>query len=384
MTIVSIADLRRAARQRLPKAVFDFIDGGADDESTLRRNASDFESIRFRPRVLVDVSRRDLSLPILGRHADFPLIISPTGLSALASPKADAALARVADANRIPITLSCNASARIEDFARAAPDARRWFQLYVYKDLDLVKDLVNRALAADYEALVLTVDIPVLGQRERDVHNGFKVPLRPTPRLIYDLIRCPRWTLGIVRNGVPRIENFVAAGSSAKAASTIIKLINSKMDSSLNWDSASWLRELWPRKLIIKGIVTPEDATEAVNRGFDAVAISNHGGRQLDGSPSAIAALPAIAAAIGDRAEIYVDGGIRRGANIAKALALGARAVMAGRPTLYGAAAGGEAGAAKAVSILREEFDRCLALIGCPEARALNPAFVDSTGLRDR
>ncbi len=374
---VTIADLRLLARRRLPKAVFDYIDGGAGDEITMRRNSADFDAITFRPRVLVDVSACDLAMPILGRSAPLPLIIAPTGLSALARPKADQALARAAAANGIPIILSSNSSIRLEDFARAAPQGRHWFQIYVYKDHDLVRSLVGRALAADYEALVLTVDVPVLGQRERDHRNGFTIPLRLSSRLIFDVLRCPGWAIGMARNGVPRIENFIEPGSPPERADSMISVINSKMDPSLSWDDVAWLREIWPRKLIIKGILSPADAEEAVRRGFDAIAVSNHGGRQADGAPSAISALPAIVEAVGGCAEVYLDGGVRRGASIAKALALGAKAVMVGRPTLFGAAAGGEAGVLAAISILNEEFDRCLALIGCPAAAKLERSFVD-------
>jgi (S)-mandelate dehydrogenase len=374
---VTIEDLRRGARRRLPKAVFDYIDGGAGDEITLRNNSADFDAITFRPRVLVDVATRDLSIPILGRTAPLPLIVAPTGLSALARPRADQALARAAAANSVPIILSSNSSIRIEDFARAAPEGRRWFQIYVYRDHDLVRALVRRALAADYEALVLTVDVPVLGQRERDHRNGFTIPLRLSPRLVFDVLRCPGWSIGMARNGVPRIENFIEPGARPERAGSMISVINSKMDPSLKWDDVTWLREIWPRKLVIKGVLSAADAEEAVKRGFDAIAVSNHGGRQTDGAPSSIAALPAIVQAVNRRAEIYLDGGIRRGASIAKALALGANAVMIGRPTLYGVAADGEAGALAALSILRDEFDRCLALIGCPVAAKLERVFVD-------
>ena len=376
--VTTIDDLRLAARQRLPKAVFDFIDGGAGDEVTLRRNSEDFDRIAFRPRALVDVSARDLSVPILGRIAQLPVVISPTGLSALAWSGADRALARAAAASGIPITLSSNSSIRIEDFARAAPESRRWFQIYVYKDHDLVRRLVERALAADYEALVLTVDVPVLGRRDRDQRNRFTIPLHPTPRLIWDLLRCPRWAIGIARQGVPRIENFFEPDAPRQRGNSMITLINSKMDPSLVWEDVAWLRDLWPRKLIIKGILAAADAVKAERQGFDAIAVSNHGGRQLDGCVSAIATLPAIVEAVGGHTEIYLDGGIRRGASIGKALALGANAVMIGRPTLYGAAAGGEAGITAAISILREEFDRCLALVGCPAATKLNCSFIEA------
>lgn len=376
---VTIDDLRSTARRRLPKAVFDYIDGGAGDEITLRRNADDLDAIAFRPRSLVDVSVRDLSVSVLGKTAALPLIIAPTGLSALAWPRAETVLAKAAAASDIPITLSSNASVRIEDFARAAPGGRHWFQIYVYRDRDLVRSLIERALRADFEALVLTVDVPVLGQRDRDQRNGFTIPLRLSPRLVWDVLRCPGWTMGIARHGVPQIENFVDPSAPSQKTASMIKLITGKMDPSLDWEDVAWLRDIWPKKLIIKGILSPEDATEAVRRGFDAIAVSNHGGRQLDSSLSAISALPAVVDAAGGRAEVYLDGGVRRGASIAKALALGARAVMVGRATLFGAAAAGEAGALTAISILKQEFDRTLALVGCPIATELAPSFVDGS-----
>ena len=373
---ITIADLRAMARRRLPKTIFDFIDGGAGDEITLRANSAEFDSISFRPRVLVDVSKRDLSVSILGRDAEFPMIISPTGLSALARQGADKALARAAAAHGIPIVLSSNASIRLEDFARAAPDGRHWFQIYVYKDRELVRSLVERALAADYEALVLTVDLPVVGQRDRDERNGFTIPFRISPRFVWDALRCSRWTAGILRDGLPRIENFVEPGAPREPPEAMIRVITGKMDPSLDWDGAEWLRQIWPRKLVIKGVLSPADAAEAVARGFDAIAVSNHGGRQADGSVAAISALPSVVAEVGGRAEVFLDGGVRRGASIAKALALGAKAVMAGRPTLFGVAAAGEPGSMRALSIFREEFDRCLALLGCPTASNLDRSYL--------
>ena len=375
MKALTIADLRDSARRRLPKAVFDYIDGGAGDEVTLRRNVEDFDLISLLPRILVDVSVRDLAMPILGRTAPLPIIVAPTGLAALARHRADGALARAAAAHGVPIVLSSNSSISIEDFAREGPDCRRWFQTYLYKDRELIGNLVERALAADYEALVVTVDVPVLGQRDRDQRNGFTIPLRLSPRLVWDVLRCPGWSVRLAISGAPRIANFVQPGSPQPAAS-MIKFINSKMDPSASWAEAEWLRRRWPRKLVIKGILSPADAARAVDLGFDAIAVSNHGGRQADGSLSAISALPAVVDAVAGRAEIYLDGGIRRGTSIAKALALGASAVMMGRPTLYGVAADGEAGANAALSILREEFDRCLALIGCPVARSLDRSFI--------
>ena len=372
----SIEDLRERARRRLPKSVFDFIDGGADGEVTLTRNRLDFDCIEFLPRVLVDVSRRDLSASVLGVQTALPVVIAPTGLAALAWPRADIAIARAAQASTVPFTVSTSSSVALESIRRSAPNARLWFQAYVYKDRDLVRSLVRRAANVDCEALVLTVDVPVLGQRPRDRRNRFTVPLRPTPRLVWDLLRCPRWTYGIVRHGVPRMQNLVEAGDANRSITDLANLMTRNMDSSLSWDDVSWVRDLWQRKLVIKGVLAAQDAEMAVRRGFDAVVVSNHGGRQLDCAPSAVSMLPDVVSVAGTRAEVYLDGGVRRGSDIAKALALGARAVLLGRGALFGAAAGGEAGTAHALEILRAELDRCLALVGCPAAANLNEAFL--------
>lgn len=373
---VSIDDLRAYARRRLPKAVFDFIDGAAEGEHTLRRNCSDFDLIEFLPRTLVDVSARDLSATLLGARAHMPLAIAPTGLAALAWADADIAIARAAAAYGVPATVSTSSSVRLERIRRAVPDARLWFQVYMYKDRELVRSLIRRALDADFEALVVTVDVPILGQRHRDLRNRFTVPLRPTARLAWDLVRCPRWTGHILRYGVPRMQNLVDGTRTDTSVASLAKLIERNMDASVEWRDLAWLREVWPRKILLKGIVSPRDAEHAVRAGVDGIVVSNHGGRQLDSVASTISVLPDIALAVGDRAELYLDSGVRRGADIAKALALGARGVMVGRATLYGAAAGGEPGALRALAILRAELDRCLALVGCPSAGSLDPSFL--------
>ena len=372
----TIADLRDRARARLPRAVFDFIAGGADDELTLRRNAVDFDGLEWRPRVLVDVAKRDCSATVLGSRASLPLIVAPTGLAALAWARADVLLAQAAHNIGVPFTISTSSSVRMEDIRQGAPDARLWFQVYLYKDRDLVRSLIARATAIDCDAVVVTVDVPVLGRRLRDQRNRFTVPLRPTARLAWDLLRCPRWTAQILVNGVPRMENFVDAGGDMSVAS-LAALMTSNMDPSVSWDSIAWLRDLWPGRLVLKGVLHEEDARRAVAYGIDAIAVSNHGGRQLDSVTSTIRALPAIAAAVAGRAQVFVDGGIQRGSDIAKACALGANAVMVGRAALYGVGAGGRAGADRACAILAQELDRCLALLGCPSAARLDPGWLE-------
>ena len=374
----TIEDLRALASARLPRAVFDFIDGGADDEVTLHWNAADFDSLALCPRVLVDVSKRDASSTILGNRSSLPLIVAPTGLASLAWPLADVVLAQAAHGAGVPFTISTSSSVRMEDIRRDAPDARLWFQVYLYKDRDLVLSLIARARAIDCESLVITVDVPLLGRRLRDRRNRFTVPLRPTGRLIWDIVRCPRWTGQILSNGVPRMQNFVG-GQSAASVASLAALMTSNMDASVTWDLIGWVRDHWPGRLVLKGVLHAEDAERAVACGVDAIAVSNHGGRQLDSATSAIRALPEIISAVAGRTEVFVDGGIRRGSDIAKARALGANAVMVGRAGLYGVGAGGRAGADRALAILAEEFDRCLALVGCPVA-----AHLDQSWLRQR
>ncbi len=382
MTAVSAAtidDLRQMARSRLPRAVFDFIDGAADDELTLRWNRTDFDRIAWRPRVLVDVAARESSTTILGARAALPLIVAPTGLAARAWAKADTALAGSATGAGVPFTISTSSSVRMEAIREAAPDARLWFQAYAYKDRELTRSLIARARVIGCEALVLTVDVPMLGRRLRDLYNRFTVPLRPTPRLLWDMLRCPRWTGQILLHGVPRMQNFVDGKHDASVAS-LAALMTSNLDPALTWDRIGRVRDEWGGKLVLKGILHPEDAERAVRIGVDALAVSNHGGRQLDAATSTIRALPPIVATVGRRAEIYLDGGIRRGSDIAKACALGAKAAMIGRAGLYGVAAAGRAGSDRALRILAEELDRCLALVGCPSASQLDPNWVD---LRD-
>ena len=379
----TIAELRARARARLPRAVFDFIDGAADDELTLRWNVADFDTLEWRPRVLNDVSRRDSSAMILGARSSLPLIVAPTGLASLAWAQADVLLAQAASATGVPFTISTSSSVRMEDIRRGAPDARLWFQVYLYKDRDLVRSLIARARAIDCDSLVITVDVPLLGRRLRDRRNRFTVPLRPTARLLFDLLRCPRWTAHILANGIPRMQNFVD-GKRPGSVASLAALMTSNMDSSVTWEAVATLRDEWPGRLVLKGILHGEDAQRAASYGIDGIVVSNHGGRQMDSVTSTLHALPEIVAAVAGRTEVFIDGGIRRGADIAKALALGATAVMAGRAGLYGVGAGGRSGADRALAILAEELDRCLALLGCAAASHLDPAWLrsrDSTGI---
>ncbi|HWX33128.1 MAG TPA: alpha-hydroxy acid oxidase [Steroidobacteraceae bacterium] len=372
----SIDALRTRARRRLPKAVFDFIDGGARQEITLRRNEEDLRQMALVPNCLVDVSQRNLQVPVLGRPANLPLIVAPTGLASLVWPRADLHLARAAADAGIPFVISTSSSERLEDIAGAAPHGRNWFQIYPYRDQALVESLIRRASAAGIEALVLTVDAPLLGHRSRDHRNRFAVPLRITPRLAWDCIRCPAWTWGILKYGIPRMKNFVDYGHGTTLQS-LAQLMTANLNAGATWADLRWIRQEWSGKLIIKGIMSAASAEQAANAGIDAIVISNHGGRQLDGAASSISRVPEIVRSLAGRVEIYVDGGIRQGGDIAKALCLGATAVLVGRATLYGVAAAGRTGTDHAIDTLRRQFDETLTLLGCA-----SPRHLDSTMIR--
>lgn len=366
----SIEGMRRRARHRLPRMVFDFIDGGAESESALRRNTEELARLALVPNCFVGVEHRDLTVPVLGRAASMPLIIGPTGLAALAWPRADLLLARAAQDSDIPFVVSTSSSARLEDIADVAPSARLWMQIYLYKDRQLVKSLIKRAADRDFEALVITADTPVLGHRSRDHANRFSVPLRLTWALAGELLRCPSWTVGTLRHGIPRMCNLVDNGDDK--LQSLAELMIRNVNPGASWADLGWIRDAWRGKLVLKGVLSPASAERAVLEGFDAIVVSNHGGRQLDAAPATISALPEIAQAVAHRLEIYIDGGIRTGADIAKAIALGARSTMIGRPALYGVAAAGAVGARHALELLRSEYDRTLALLGCPNFEAVS------------
>lgn len=371
----SIVSLRDRAKRRLPRAVFDFIDGGADTESTLRRNSEDLQNLLLLPKCFTDVSKRDLSTAVLGVRVPMPLIVAPTGLAALVWPRADLLLARAAQAAGVPFVVSTSSSERLEDIVRAAPNGRNWFQIYPYKDRALVTSLIHRAIAAGIETLMLTVDTPVLGHRSRDYRNRFSVPLRPTVRLAWDVLRCPTWALGILRYGIPRMQNLIDY-SHGGSLQSLASVMTNNMNAAATWSDLSWIRDAWRGKLVMKGVLSTDDAKSAAGLGLDAIVVSNHGGRQLDGVPSTISILPDIVRAIAGKTEIYLDGGVRHGSDIAKSLALGARAVMVGRATLYGVAADGEGGALHALGLLKTQFDRTLALLGCTTAESLDERVI--------
>ncbi|MGD9980823.1 MAG: alpha-hydroxy acid oxidase [Hyphomonadaceae bacterium] len=356
----NIADLRRMARARLPRMVFDYIDGGADDEVTLARNVSRFRDIELAWNALVDVSAVDTRTTILGEASASPFFIGPTATSRLFHPRAgEIAVARAARAAGVPYACSTLASTSVDDIA-AATDGPKWFQVYVWKDRELVIEMLARAKAAGFGAIILTVDVPVAGNRERDHANDFTVPPKVTWRTASQALAAPGYLFDLISTPEIRPANF----AHMRIDGGLIGFINAQFDRTVSWDDARWLREQWTGRLAIKGIATLEDAQRCVAVGADAVWVSNHGGRQLDTAPTTIDTLPAIADKIAGQAEIILDGGVRRGGDIVKALALGASAVALGRAYLYGLAAGGERGVARALEIIDSELRRTMALCG--------------------
>ncbi|MGJ7546167.1 alpha-hydroxy acid oxidase [Variovorax sp. LT1R16] len=365
-------DLREMALQRLPRAVFDFFDGGAEDECTLRDNRHAFERMRLVPRVLVDVSNVDLGTTIVGAPAAAPMLIAPTGAIGAGWPQADLAIARAAAKAGLPYTLSTTATSSIEAIAEGA-GGRLWFQLYVLRDRDFTNRLMARARDAGYEALVVTLDLQTGGKRERDLRNGFTVPLRPSWRLAADFLGHPVWLWHMLRAGAPRFENLDGLEGMAAPDASIAAKVGQNLDAGFDWQALRRLREAWPRKLIVKGVLRGDDAQQLAELGVDAIWVSNHGGRQLDGSVAAVDALTDVVSAVGSRIPVILDSGVRRGSDVLKAVASGAQAVAMGRATLYGASAAGEAGAARALEILQEELRRAMQLCGVPRIAELGP-----------
>lgn len=358
----SIGDLRRLAQRRLPKPLFDFVDGGAGAEATLRENELAFAEPRLAPRYGVDVSRRSAVVDILGYRATMPLALAPVGFAGLLWPQGEAAAARAAAEAGVPFCLSTNSNASLEDIRAAAENGERWFQLYFLKDRDWMRSLVQRAQSAGYRTLCVTIDLPIAGRRARDVRNGFTIPVRPTLASALHFASRVDWLRGAMTERM-RIGNFEGASATGGFVS-IAQHVASLFDPSATWEDVSRLRDLWPGPLVIKGVLHPEDALRAAEIGADAIVVSNHGGRQLEDAPATLRALPVVAAAIAGRKPIFVDGGIRRGVDIVKALALGASACLIGRAFAYGLGAAGGPGVARALAILAAEFDTALALLG--------------------
>jgi (S)-mandelate dehydrogenase len=375
-----IEDLRNLARRRLPHAVFDLFDGGAEDEDTLRANRTAFDRARLLPKVLVDVSRVDARTTILGGPAQLPIAVAPTGAVGFGWRGGDVAIARAASAYGIPYTLSTSATASIERVAREAP-GRLWFQAYIFRKREFTLHLIERARDAGYEALMITVDLPVGGKRERDFRNDLSLPFRITRRNFFGFASRPAWALDMLLRGPPVMENVVGYTPEKVSSTGLLSVAGRNNDPSFDWDGLKAVRDAWPRKLIVKGIVRPDDAERLAAIGGDAVVVSNHGGRQLDGAVATLDALPPIARAVGGRISVMMDGGIRRGAHVMKALALGAEAVLIGRATLYGVCAAGEAGALRALEILRDEFMRSMQLCGARTVSEIGRDLVFREGL---
>src|SRR2546426_11779674 len=375
--LVSIEDLRQVARRRLPRAIFDFFDGGAEDEVTLRENRAAFERVRLLPKVLMNVAAVDMKVPLLGREAAIPLAIAPTGGISAGRAGAELALARAAKAFRVPFTLATPAAFTIERVAEEV-GGRLWFQLYAVREHEFREKLILRAKNSGYEAMLVTVDLPVSGKRERDPRNGFVTPYNPNWRNSRDVIFKPAWLLEILRFGLPGMANFEGYKFSSYGKTDIATAVGREMDAALDWDAIKRIRSLWPRKLLLKGVERPDDAERALAIGCDGVVVSNHGGRQLDGAAPSLEALPAVARAVGSKMTVLLDGGVRRGVDILKARALGAQAVLTGPATLFGVIAGGEAGARRALEILSGELERSMKLCGARSVAEIGPDLICS------
>jgi L-lactate dehydrogenase (cytochrome) len=376
----SVADLRRIAKRRLPGGVFDYIDGAAEDERTLAANEAAYARTSFRPRVLRGVDTIDIASSVLNAPLDYPLVLAPTGFTRIADPQGELAVARAAARAGLPYTLSTLSTRSIEE-VRAVSDGRLWFQVYAWRDRGMVKEMIDRAAAARYEALVLTVDTAVLGRRERDVRRGFSLPPSIGPRTFIDGALHPAWTLDFVRSEPIRFANV--AGRDVGDGASPVKLsdyINTQFDPALAWADVDWLRSVWNGPIVVKGIQTVADAILAADAGVDAIALSNHGGRQLDGAPATFDLVAPVADAVGGRTEIICDGGIRRGSDIVKAVAAGATAVMAGRAYLYALAAGGERGVDRVLEWFQADMVRTMTLLGAGRVGDLSPELLAQSG----
>ncbi|MFW5833217.1 MAG: alpha-hydroxy acid oxidase [Pseudomonadota bacterium] len=370
----NVDELRAAARRRLPAPLFHFIDGGAEDETALRRNTEAFDDVRLMPRSLVDVGEIDLRTRLLGRTFALPLMISPTGMNRLFHPAGEVAVARAAGDAGILYSLSTMGSTSIEDVA-AAGAGPKMFQIYVFKDRGLTAEHVGRCREAGYHALCLTVDTPMAGNRERDVRYGLTIPPRLTAKALLAFARRPGWVRDYLTAPRPTLANVAHRVGDAKGEGEgVAGYVNRQFDRTVTWADAAWLAKLWNGPLLIKGLLAPDDAERALDCGASGIMVSNHGGRQLDGVPAPFDMLKAMRDIVGDRLELVLDGGIRRGTHVLKALAAGANACSIGRAYLYGLAAGGEAGVRRTLEVLRTELERDMVLLGCPRIADVGPA----------
>jgi len=377
--ITCIEDLRLLHQKRVPKAFFDYADRGSYTEDTLRANRDDLEKIKFRQRILVDVSHRDLSTTILGEPAAMPLILAPVGLTGMQHGDGEIYACRAAQAAGVPYTLSTMSICSIEDVA-ANVDKPFWFQLYVMRDRGFIKALIERAIAAKCSALVLTVDLQVIGQRHADIKNGMTVPPEWSLSKLIDFATKPAWVSGVLRGKRRTFGNIASQMKDTDDITQLAQWTSSQFDTSLNWKDIDWIRSIWPGKLVIKGILDVEDAKLAAQCGAQAMVVSNHGGRQLDGAPSSIAVLPEIVDAVGSQMEIMFDGGVRSGQDVTRALALGAKSCMIGRAYIYGLGAGGQAGVSKALEIIGKEMETTMGLCGVNKVSEIDRHILRNDG----
>jgi isopentenyl diphosphate isomerase/L-lactate dehydrogenase-like FMN-dependent dehydrogenase len=377
--VVNIADLRLLAERRLPRPVFDYIDGGADAELTLRENCRVFDDVILRPRNAVAIPQCDLHVSVLGRRLELPFLLAPVGSSRMFYPRGEEAAARAAGAAGTAYVLSTLSGCKLED-VKAASSGPVWYQLYLVGGRDVASGAIARARAAGYSALAVTIDTAVSGLRDRDVRNGIKELLgsRITPKLPFlsQFLSRPRWLAGFLSDGgLMSFPNVVLPGQGPMPYADVGAALE---QSTVSWPDLRWIREVWKGPIVIKGVLTGDDARRAVDEGAEAIVVSNHGGRQLDGVSATLRALPEVVSAVNGRAEVLLDGGIRRGTDIAKALCLGARAVLCGRAYAYGLGAGGEAGVARAIQILRADLVRTLKLLGCASVTELDRSYVEA------
>ncbi len=369
--ITCVEDLRLLARKRVPRMFYDYADSGSWTESTYRANEQDFQRIRLRQRVAVDIERRSLRSRMLGQDVAMPVAIAPTGLTGMQHADGEILAARAAEAFGVPFTLSTMSICSIEDIA-AHTRAPFWFQLYVMRDRAFIERLIERARAARCSALMLTLDLQILGQRHKDLKNGLSAPPKPTLRNLLNLATKPRWVMGMARTPRRTFGNIVGHATGVSDLSSLSSWTSQQFDPSLSWKDVEWIKRQWGGKLIVKGVLDAEDARLAADSGADALIVSNHGGRQLDGAPSSIAALPAIVEAVGSRMEVWLDGGIRSGQDVFKALALGARGTLIGRAFLYGLGAMGEAGVTRCLELIRNELDLTMAFCGLDDVSRID------------
>lgn len=373
--IACIEDLRKKAEKRVPRMFYDYADSGSWSESTYRANEDDLQAIKFRQRVAIDVSTRDTKMLMLGETTTMPVALAPTGLTGMQYADGEILAAKAAADFGVPFTLSTMSICSIEDVA-AHSSTPFWFQLYVMRDRDFIRRLVDRAREAKCSALMITLDLQIMGQRHKDVRNGLSAPPKPTLRNLMNLVQKPAWCLGMLGTKRRQFGNIVGHVRGVKDMSSLADWTVSQFDASLSWDDVKEIRKQWDGKVIIKGVLDAEDARAAVNVGADAIVVSNHGGRQLDGALSAIKALPAIVDAVGDKAEVWMDGGIRSGQDVLRAIAMGAQGTLIGRAFLYGLGAGGQAGVTKALEIIHKELDLTMGLCGQSELRKVDSSIL--------